>query len=196
MIEETMEKAPKTLGTMLDYLGLDASVKSEERNGNIVLTVFSEDAGRIIGRKGIALQSLQLLLNRVISKGNRECPRIMIDVDGYRKPERRERRGRSEDDEDRGNRRDDRGDRRDDRGDRGDRGGLSAEKEEQIRQQALDAAKEVKRWGESVTLPPMNGKDRRIIHLTLEEDDEIVTESITPEGENGTYKSIIVSVKQ
>ena len=187
MIEETMEKAPKTLGTMLDYLGLDASVKSEERNGNIVLTVFSEDAGRIIGRKGIALQSLQLLLNRIISKGNQECPRIMIDVDGYRKPERRERRGggRREDD--------DRGPRRERSRDRDE---ISPEREEQIRQQALDAAKEVKRWGEPVTLPPMNGKDRRIIHLTLEADTEIVTESITPEGERGNFKSIIVSVKQ
>lgn len=183
MMEETMEKAPKTLGTMLDYLGLDASVKSEEKNGNIVLTVFSEDAGRIIGRKGIALQSLQLLLNRVISKGNRECPRIMIDVDGYRKPDRRERRGGPRNNDERG-----------DRGER--RGSSNPEREEQIRQQALDAAKEVKRWGESVTLPPMNGKDRRIIHLTLEGDDEITTESITPDDERGNYKSIVVSVKQ
>ena len=92
MIEETLEKAPKILGTMLDYLGLDASVKSEERNGNIALTVFSEDAGRIIGRKGLALQSLQLLLNRIISKGNKDCPRIFIDVDGYKRPERSSRR--------------------------------------------------------------------------------------------------------
>ena len=83
MMEETMERAPKTLGTMLDYLGLDASVKAEEKNGNVMLTVFSEDAGRIIGRKGIALHSLQLLLNRVISKGNRECPRKHKFIDSY-----------------------------------------------------------------------------------------------------------------
>jgi spoIIIJ-associated protein len=199
MMEESMEKAPKTLGTMLDYLGLDASVKSEERNGNIVLTVFSDDAGRIIGRKGIALQSLQLLLNRVISKGNRDCPRIMIDVDGYRKPERRY------GDQEGGDRSSDRQDRRGgyDRekrsagsADREDRSAGSADREEQIRKKALDAAKEVKRWGEAVTLPPMNGKDRRIIHLTLEEDNDLITESFTPEDEKGNYKSIVVSVKQ
>ena len=179
-MEETMEKAPKTLGTMLDYLGLDASVKSEEKNGNIVLTVFSEDAGRIIGRKGVALHSLQLLLNRIISRGNRNYPKIMIDVDGYRKPRHSM----------------DRRPRRDNRDSRRDGGGnSSAEKEEQVRKQALDAAKEAKRWGEAVTLPPMNGKDRRIVHLTLEEDTKIVTESITPENATGSYKSIIVSVK-
>lgn len=196
MIEATLEKAPKTLGTMLDYLGLDASVKSEEKNGNVVLTVFSEDAGRIIGRKGIALHSLQLLLNRVISKGNRECPRISIDVDGYRKPTRRP---RSEESDDRrgGYDRNDRND-RNDRGDNRDtepRRDNSSEKEEQLTKQALDAAKEAKRWGDAVTLPAMNSKDRRIVHLALENNEDITSESIVPEGETGNYKSIIVSVK-
>jgi spoIIIJ-associated protein len=181
MLEETLEKAPKTLGTMLDYLGLDAKVKSEEKNGNVVLTVFSEDAGRIIGRKGMALNSLQLLLNRVVSKGNQEAPRIMIDVDGYRKPERKNRRPRRDDD--------------------GRKGGeksreSTSEHEARITQQALDAAKEVKRWGDTTTLTPMNAKDRRIVHLALEKEPDLVTESITPEGEKGNYKSIVISIKK
>jgi len=189
MMEATLEKAPKTLGTMLDYLGLDASVKSEERNGNVVLTVFSEDAGRIIGRKGIALHSLQLLLNRVISKGNRECPRISIDVDGYRKPTSRPRT------EDSNNRRDGQRDNREERRDAEPRRDNSSEKEEQLTKQALDAAKEAKRWGDDVTLPAMNSKDRRIVHLALENDEGITTESIVPKGETGNYKSIIITVK-
>ena len=195
MIEETLERAPKTLGTMLDYLGLDASVKAEERNGNIGLTVYSEEAGRIIGRKGMALQSLQLLLNRIIAKGNRDCPRIFIDVDGYNKPERRPRR-------DRNDRRDDRRDdtRANSRNDRNagrrenTRREPSVDHDEQIKKKALDAAKEVKRWGDAVTLPPMNSHDRRIIHLTLEEDVEIVTSSV--DGDDERMKSIVVTLKQ
>ena len=191
MIEETLEKAPKTLGTMLDYLGLDASVKSEERNGNVALTVFSEDAGRIIGRKGVSLQSLQLLLNRIISKGNRDCPRIFIDVDGYRKPDRRSSNRTS------GPRDDRRGD---DRGGRAPSGHArrddSPEQEELVRKQAMDAAKEVKRWGEPFTLPPMNGRDRRIVHVTLEGDTEITTESVVPDNGDERRKSIIISLKQ
>ena len=180
MMEEILEKAPKTLGTMLDYLGLDASVKSEEKKGNVVLTVYSEDAGRIIGRKGMTLNSLQLLLNRVVSKGNQDAPRIMIDVDGYRKPERKHRRPRNgnEKKEWKGSSRE-----------------SSGEHEEKIKHQALDAAKEVKRWGDPQTLPAMNAKDRRLVHMALENDNEIKTESITPEGEKGNYKSIIISMK-
>ena len=181
MIEETLKKAPKTLGTMLDYLGLDASVKSEEKNGNIVLTVFSEDAGRIIGRKGMALNSLQLLLNRVVSKGNQDAPRILIDVDGYRKPERKNRRPRRDDSDRKGGHKSRES---------------NSEHDERITKQALDAAKEVKRWGDSITLPPMNAKDRRIVHVALEKEPDLVTESIVPEGEKGNYKSIVISVKK
>ena len=64
--------------------------------------------------------------------------------------------------------------------------------EEALRQQALDAGKEVKRWGESVTLPLMNPHDRRIIHMTLKDDAELTTES---EGE-GTMKKVVISLKK
>ncbi|MBN1865395.1 MAG: KH domain-containing protein [Victivallales bacterium] len=196
MTEETIERAPKILGTMLDYLGLDASVKAEDKNGVIMLTVFSEDAGRIIGKKGIALHSLQLLVNRVVSKGDKDSPRVLIDVDGYRRPERSSRREGGESVE-RGADRDRRGPRRrnDDRRREPQEHSSSPDKDEQIRQKALDAAKEVKRWGEPVTLPPMNAKDRRIVHLALEDNTEISAESVSGENGNENFKSIVLTLK-
>ena len=56
----------------------------------------------------------------------------------------------------------------------------------------LDAGKEVKRWGEPVTLPEMNAHDRRIIHVTLQDDPELETRS---EGE-GALKKVIISLKK
>jgi len=195
MDTETMERASKTLGTMLDYLGIEASVKATVGESAITLTVFSEDAGRIIGRKGASLQSLQLLLNRVISKGDRESPRIMIDVDGYQRPGRGAPRG------DRPSRGGDRSDggrppRGGGRQGGGERGPMTPDKEEQLKVRALDAAKEVKRWGDPVTLPPMNGAERRIVHLAIEEDGEVTTESLEPEREGGRLKSVRVVLKQ
>ena len=64
--------------------------------------------------------------------------------------------------------------------------------EEQLIAQAQDAAKEVKKWGEPVTLPKMNAHDRRIIHITLENDPELTTVS---EGE-GALKKVIVSLRK
>ena len=62
------EKASTTLATMLDYLGLNANVKVEEKNGKVVLMTYSDEAGRIIGKKGQSLQSLELLVNRMVLK--------------------------------------------------------------------------------------------------------------------------------
>lgn len=189
--QEMLDKSKKTLATMLDYLGLEGTVKAEGRTSKINLLVSSEDAGRIIGRKGQSLESLQTLLNRMMQKENIDFPKVYIDIDGYssKRGERRE------------DRRDDRraGDRRD-RGPRGRRdGGRSYhddddgnENDENLRQQAIDASKEVRRWGEPVTLPPMNAHDRRIIHITLEGESDLQTEST---GE-GNFKSVVISLKK
>ena len=159
--------------------------------------------GRIIGRKGQALESLQLLVNRMMQKADAEFPHVLIDIDGYSRKPRERRKGPREDRGDDGERRE-RRDSRDNRGERGysqsrpsfsddesageDAG--NSENEEILRQQALDAAKEVKRWGDPVTLAAMNSHDRRIIHITLQEDKELKTESLG----DGNLKRIVISL--
>ena len=247
---ERLDKATITLGTMLEYLGLKASVKGDEKDGRLLLTVFSEDAGRIIGRKGQTLNSLLLLLNRMLQRNDPDCKPFHIDVDGYERKDRRggggggprngdedetappgnrldepqpepfpsadrrgggmrdgrggDRRGGGRDrgrGGDRGPRREgDRGPRREGGGDRGPRRdeGRPASSprfdEERLRQQALDTAKEVKRWGDDVTLPPMGPRERRVIHVTLQDDPEVTSSSV--ESGRGDLKQVIVSLKK
>ena len=178
--DEMVEKASKTLSTMLDYLALEATVKSEKRNSKINLIVSSSDAGRIIGRKGQSLESLQILLNRMLQNGKEDFPKVYIDIDGYSS-------GKSGPDAKPAHRSSDRHSRAPRRFEDKDEG-----KDEILRQQALDAAKEVRRWGEPVTLPKMNSHDRRIIHISLENEPDIQTEST---GE-GSMKSVTVSLKK
>ena len=200
-IEEQKTKATKTLMTMLDYLGLEATLRIEEKGSKLAIKIASEDAGRIIGRKGQTLESLQLLLNRIMFRGEEDCPHLLLDIDGYargnnRAGERAERADAGEDNGEERSRRDN-GRRREGgrrrRTESGDDGrGRSSLSEEQLQAQALDAAKEVKRWGEPVTLPKMNAHDRRIIHVTLQEDAEITTRS---EGD-GAMKKVVISLKK
>ncbi len=190
--QEMLDETAKRLGVMLDYLCLDASVRSEKRNSRIHLIVSSSDAGRIIGRKGQSLESLQLLLNRMMQKEDVNYPKINIDIDGYPAKDAAEgknRRAPKGDREDRPQKKErrERGERRNHRSFDGDNA-----KDENLRQHALDTAKEVRRWGESVTLPQMNSHDRRIIHITLENEPDLMTESI---GE-GAMKSVVVSLKK
>ena len=77
------EKLTRTLMAMFDYLGLNGTFKIEDRNGKMAVRISSEDAGRIIGRRGQTLESLQLLANRIMFKEDEECPRISLDIDGY-----------------------------------------------------------------------------------------------------------------
>lgn len=184
-IEEQKSKAVRTLGTMFEYLGLNAELKVEEKNSKIAIKILSEDAGRIIGRKGQSLESLQMLLNRMLFNKDTEFPRVILDIDGYAgfrndsfdktEEKRASRYSRSpnpheESEEYPGN----------------------DENDDILRQQALDAAKEVKRWGDPVTLSRMNARDRRIIHITLQDDSEITTESV---GE-GSLKKVVISAKK
>ena len=177
---EYKEQIIRTLNTMFDFLALDGTFSVEEKGQKIGVKISSSDAGRVIGRKGQTLESLQLILNRIMFKNDENCPHVMLDLDGYAGGDR-EPRDRAHGDE--GGREPRRRSRREER---------SHNSSEQLQQQALDAAKEVKRWGEPVKLPEMNAHDRRIIHVTLKNDPEIVTESI---GE-GAIKNVVVSLRK
>jgi spoIIIJ-associated protein len=184
--EQQKEQLIRTLATMFDYLGLNGTFRVEMRDDRISVKIASDDAGRVIGRKGQTLESLQLLANRIMFKTDNEFPHVMLDIDGYARGERESRDG-DEDDEPRRSPRGDSARRQSRRGEDGPR-----TSREQLEQQARDAAKEVKRWGEPVKLPEMNAHDRRIIHLALQDDPEITTES---EGE-GNFKKVVVSLKK
>ena len=190
-MESRKEKLITTLATMFDYLGLSGNFRIEEKGQKLAVKITSDDAGRIIGRKGQTLDSLQLILNRIMFKGDDEFPRIMIDIDGYSSGER-EPRERRESSGDEGAPRPPRsgGRRQSSRGGRGDF--EPRQSTEQLEQQARDAAKEVKRWGDPVKMPEMNAHDRRIIHMALRDDPEITTES---EGE-GAMKKVVISLKK
>ena len=192
---ESMEEARNVLAHMFDFLGIDANIRVENKPRSVNLYVSTEEPGRVIGHHGKTLENLQLIVNRIMQKTDSEFPKLYIDMEGNR--ERRMERPEHE--------RSERSDRRPERprrgefrehGDRRDRfsGGRrsSFSHDEVLRQQALDAAKEVHQWGSPKTLPPMNSHDRRIVHITLEGDDSLTTNSIG-DGEN---RSVVIALKE
>ena len=175
------------LAKMFDYLALEGDFKVEEKGQRIAVVISSSNAGRIIGRKGQTLESLQLLLNRIMFKLDEECPRISLDIDGYASGDREAKDNGYSNGENA-----EAAPRSKEYRRRPRRGGDDSPRVsvELLEKQALDAAKEVKRWGEPVKLPEMNAHDRRIIHITLKDDAEVTTESI---GE-GAMKKVVISL--
>ncbi|MGL4854549.1 MAG: protein jag [Lentisphaeria bacterium] len=238
MSDKNQTEAKLVLESMISLLGLCADVEPETSDRGIILSLKSEDPGRIIGRNGLTIDALQLLINKMLRRSEDNFPPIILDVDGYKKSRRdRTSRRRTTDKKDdsavefetvdtqiddepaeplyaescvatatelpngkksapvekqEGNiekaipnknnrdrsRRKVRNDReRGDRSDRPERSSLSDERVEAITKQAIEASKEVKRWGDDVTLPPMSSAERRIVHLALQNDPEVSTES-------------------
>jgi spoIIIJ-associated protein len=66
-------------------MGLDADVNVREEGGDTVLELSGPDAKHLVGKKGVTLDALQLLANRVATKtvaGDRAS--LVVDADGYR----------------------------------------------------------------------------------------------------------------
>ena len=51
---------------------------------SLLLDVKTEDSGRLIGRQGQTLSDLQYLTNRLLFQQDRNTPKVLVDVSGYR----------------------------------------------------------------------------------------------------------------
>ena len=166
MNENLLANARDILTAMLSRLGTTADVTIITDAPEPKLDLKSEQAGRLIGRKGQNLESLELVLNRILRRhqlDEENTPWVVIEVDGYSVPHKSpERHGR-----------------------------LQKEEAQRLEAMALDMAKEVKYWGEPKVIGPFRPAERRIIHLTLRNDPAVETISETEADENGCKRITI-----
>lgn len=177
-VTEALKKdSVERLTRMVSLLGFRAEVTPEETDEALVLNLTTEEAGRLIGRKGHCLQALELLLDRMLRKEHGEGTAVAISIDGYRY---------ARDSRDGGDR----------RGGDGRRGGDDRRSggvdEDRLHGLAADAAKEVKRWGEPRRLGPFNAAERRAVHMALRDDPAVHTESEEPDAEG--RKCVVISL--
>ena len=76
------EKSKRVFETIITLLGQKAEISHKYTGKNIVLNVTSEDPGRLIGRRGIALNSITHLMNLVLKREDSDHPHVVIDVKG------------------------------------------------------------------------------------------------------------------
>ena len=80
-----MNQTPREiLETLLGHLGFFVTVEEEQRGGHPLLHIRTGSPEQLIGRRGEVLDSLQLLLNRMIQTANPEAPRVVVDVEHHR----------------------------------------------------------------------------------------------------------------
>src|SRR5256886_13218379 len=73
------------LDTILGYLGFVVQIEEMQNEaGNLVLQIYTEESGRIIGRDGETLEAIQFLLNRLIQTKNKDAAKVIVDCEHYR----------------------------------------------------------------------------------------------------------------
>lgn len=171
MSENLLESAKSILTEMLAKLGSEAEVTAVAEGAEPKLDLKSSQAGRLIGRKGQNLESLELILNRILRRQQPDedsTPWVVIEVDGYSVPHKvPERHGR-----------------------------VSKADMERLEAMALDVAKEVKYWGEPKVIGPFKPGERRIIHMTLRHDPAVETVSDAEADEHGCKRISVQLVQQ
>ncbi len=76
--------AKETLETMLGLMGFEAAVEQHTAGEDVILDIKCDDSGRLIGRQGQTLADLQYITNRILYQQDPTCPKIQVDVSGYR----------------------------------------------------------------------------------------------------------------
>ncbi len=146
---DTVNSAKEILYNILNKMGIEGKIKDiKEGSNRIYMEIESAQSGLIIGKQGKTLESLQFLLNLIVSNKTKSDKRIILNIESYRE-----------------------------------------KREKALRRLSKDIAHKVIRTGKPWTLEPMNPFERRLIHLTLQNDSRVSTKS---EGE-GIYRKVRVS---
>jgi len=65
--------------------GFEISINIEQKEGVINIDIKTKDAQTLIGRQGLVLADIQLLLRKIIKKETNEDFYLFVDIDNYKK---------------------------------------------------------------------------------------------------------------
>ena len=82
---EEIEIATDITKGLLERMGVKTEVEGFFREGNLCLEIRGDQDGVLIGKHGRTLESLQMLINRMVNKKLKNAVRVVLDIDDYRK---------------------------------------------------------------------------------------------------------------
>lgn len=128
---------------------IESEIKAEE--DLLTVNVKTSEANNLIGKQGLVLADIQLILRKIIKRKIDEDFYINIDIDNYKK-----------------------------------------NKENYLKDLAWNIADEVLKTGREREIPLVSSFDRRIIHIELEQRNDVFTESV---GEGEERKIVVKPAK-
>ncbi len=84
-MEEEVEVAKQLITGLLERIGAKTEVEGFVKEGSLHLEIKGDQEGILIGRHGRTLDSLEILINRMVNKRLIRPVRVVLDIDDYRK---------------------------------------------------------------------------------------------------------------
>ncbi len=131
-------------------MGMICDIECVQEDKNLYIEIKGEDVHKLIGKRGVTLDSLQYLTNLAINKGEGNYKNVIIDIENYRQ-----------------------------------------KRKKALETLATNIGKKVVRTGKPVTLEPMGAYERRIIHVTLQNNSKVRT---TSEGKD-PFRHVVISLR-
>lgn len=92
VLEEQGEIAADFIEELLSLMGIEADIEPNLEHGTMYVDIFGtgndDDMALLIGRFGMGLEALQDLTRAVVATRSEERPRIVVDVEDYKKRQR------------------------------------------------------------------------------------------------------------
>ncbi|HUL37569.1 MAG TPA: KH domain-containing protein, partial [Thermodesulfobacteriota bacterium] len=82
---EEIEIAKELTVGLLERMGVRTEVEGFSKEGTLYLEIKGDQEGILIGKHGRTLESLQVLINRMVNKKLKSAVRVVLDIDDYRK---------------------------------------------------------------------------------------------------------------
>jgi spoIIIJ-associated protein len=84
MREEEKEKITGLVSELLNRIGIKAGVKVYEEDETIKIDIEGDNLGILIGRHGVTLRTLQLIISMMVGKQLGEWQQVVVDINGWR----------------------------------------------------------------------------------------------------------------
>ena len=82
---EEIEIAKQLTIGLLERMRVKTDIEGFFEGGTVYLEIKGDQEGILIGKYGRTLESLQMLVNRMVNKRLKNTTRVVLDIDGYRK---------------------------------------------------------------------------------------------------------------
>ena len=84
-MKEWGEVARQLTSGLLQRMGIETEVEAFVREGDVYIEIKSDEGGILIGKQGRILESLQILISRMVNKQVKEPVGIIVDIADYKK---------------------------------------------------------------------------------------------------------------